>query len=537
MYAVGSHVCPGCLHEDGHWQLRWKIPWSFACTRHQALLLSHCEGCSRRTQSGRQDGSTVPPLSTVVPDIRICHNPQAAGVATSGRKEVCGLNLTAMHAERLARFPAVLAAQRTIDDHLVGPPAADHLEFFSSMRSLVAVLLASSDRGQLGPLPGTVEEAWVTHERDREMVASRRARRRGQPGGYSGDTRQIFWRRVPVCSRLMAAVVPAALTILTDPERLVGVAITARKTRPHQAAHFASWFHMPPEYAAIWERSLDATRPRLSDRLSGVQTAVVSDTRLIPRLWPEWLHERDVSPLLRGVKLTSTTVRAYVSLLAARHALGCTWKDAAKALGYPDTLPRRRIAGLVNGVGRQLRLAARDGEFVGAAPRILGAIHELAPIDYRERERQFQHWDGFTPEEWLDIAIVAGIQPGRGRDRYAAGWLWAQLTGLDWRTAPVFGGQATRSHGMGFSRFSKELLPILRQHLIAHGDRLLEISSDPTLRITATPSEPARGPRGRGLRSKESLLRPGEQEASASAPFSPAASHGNQSRDGHRPRR
>lgn len=43
-----SRFCPCCLAEaGGRWLLAWRLPWSFACTRHQVLLADLCPTCQR----------------------------------------------------------------------------------------------------------------------------------------------------------------------------------------------------------------------------------------------------------------------------------------------------------------------------------------------------------------------------------------------------------------------------------------------------------------------------------------------------------
>jgi hypothetical protein len=48
----GSRFCPDCLAEtQGRWQLRWRLGWSFLCTRHYCVLADVCENCGRRPRS------------------------------------------------------------------------------------------------------------------------------------------------------------------------------------------------------------------------------------------------------------------------------------------------------------------------------------------------------------------------------------------------------------------------------------------------------------------------------------------------------
>ncbi len=43
-----SRFCPACIREtDGRWQLRWRLGWSFACPRHDCLLVDFCTKCGK----------------------------------------------------------------------------------------------------------------------------------------------------------------------------------------------------------------------------------------------------------------------------------------------------------------------------------------------------------------------------------------------------------------------------------------------------------------------------------------------------------
>ncbi|TFE35453.1 hypothetical protein E0F15_00905 [Frankia sp. B2] len=44
----GSRFCPRCLAGNGgRWMLAWRLPWTFACTRHHLLLVDTCLACGR----------------------------------------------------------------------------------------------------------------------------------------------------------------------------------------------------------------------------------------------------------------------------------------------------------------------------------------------------------------------------------------------------------------------------------------------------------------------------------------------------------
>jgi hypothetical protein len=44
----GSRYCPQCLAaRNGRWMLTWRLPWSFACTTHGAVLADDCPACGQ----------------------------------------------------------------------------------------------------------------------------------------------------------------------------------------------------------------------------------------------------------------------------------------------------------------------------------------------------------------------------------------------------------------------------------------------------------------------------------------------------------
>lgn len=54
---AGSRFCPACLRDDaGRWQLAWRLPWAFACSRHGNLLLDTCPACRQRPRPHRPQG-------------------------------------------------------------------------------------------------------------------------------------------------------------------------------------------------------------------------------------------------------------------------------------------------------------------------------------------------------------------------------------------------------------------------------------------------------------------------------------------------
>lgn len=99
-------------------------------------------------------------------------------------------------------------------------------------------------------------------------------------------------------------------------------------------------------------------------------------------------------------------------------------------------------------------------------------------VDYRRRRKILSTFSDIPAEIWSDICSSAGInagQPGR-RSRYAAVWLWAELTGGDWRLAPGLAGENTDSARTVYNKLNATIMPTLARHLYVFGSSLLQTS-------------------------------------------------------------
>ncbi|MEU9322792.1 TniQ family protein [Streptomyces canus] len=113
-YGSRSRFCPACLtHNHGRWPLSWRLPWSFACVRHELLLCDYCPACGRH-----------PPVST-----RGRSRPSSPGVCVhateTGRAIHCGYPLTQSPAPALRPDGAVLAAQLAVSREILDTSAAE----------------------------------------------------------------------------------------------------------------------------------------------------------------------------------------------------------------------------------------------------------------------------------------------------------------------------------------------------------------------------------------------------------------------------
>lgn len=120
LHVAGSRYCPECLQAGRHWQIAWKLPWTFACTTHRAWLHDTCPQCERRPRTYGDKPTTQPAFATVVSDPTRCPNRAQAGHTRAGRAAApCGANLAEVNS---TRCPApILATQRTINSWLNSP--------------------------------------------------------------------------------------------------------------------------------------------------------------------------------------------------------------------------------------------------------------------------------------------------------------------------------------------------------------------------------------------------------------------------------
>ncbi|MEU6118260.1 TniQ family protein [Streptomyces sp. NPDC047117] len=102
LHAPHWRFCPECLHESqGRWPTRWWLPWSFACIRHRALLQQLCPGCQAEPRN-------FLPRS-------VHRHPPGHCLRATGRRSVCGTDLSGVSPLRLGTRHPILQAQQHID--------------------------------------------------------------------------------------------------------------------------------------------------------------------------------------------------------------------------------------------------------------------------------------------------------------------------------------------------------------------------------------------------------------------------------------
>lgn len=107
-YGTDTRYCPACLGEtQGRWPLAWRLPWSFACARHNLLLLDRCSTCSQR-----------PPVHS-----RHRHRPSSPGTCLASVSpragDRCGAPLDQAAAVDAPPDGSVMSAQRQVNEALL----------------------------------------------------------------------------------------------------------------------------------------------------------------------------------------------------------------------------------------------------------------------------------------------------------------------------------------------------------------------------------------------------------------------------------
>lgn len=477
-YGAGSNVCPQCLDEQPYWQVAWKLPWTPICTRHRRLLISTCPACGARAGAGRAGGRTAPAITSVVPVPGNCHAPLPAGTAVPGRKVPCGFPLAFAETDDVSSYPTLLDAQQRINVLLDAEADTGSLMSFRRLRSLCSLLLAVASRQDLGALPPAAEEAWQAFEFDRE--ATRTQRHRLMAEGIDGrkGPRTRYWHRVPGSAPLMAAILPSALEAggleagECDQQRLVAFAESAWERIPTYAAHLPTFFSFPDDLATEWQALLRRNHKRLTGRATAsFAPRAAYEPRHVPRLLQEELFDQNIRELT--ATLSETTARAFGSLALVRLSGVYTWREAAEVLGWEHD----RGYHIANNAVSKLSASDNRDAFWRAMEGIASSYERTSGlVDYRERERRHGQFSLIPTDAWSEIYLDAGIVDDRhgARRRNASAWVWARITGLDWRSIPPFKGSAGDNARHRYRLFLDAVLPAIKPALITYQCRMIE---------------------------------------------------------------
>ena len=485
VYLAGSHFCPLCIKEEGAWKLRWKLPWSYACAKHQLLLVGLCPGCGKRAECGRSDRSLTPTFMSRVPQPGRCGNPQPAGIAKKGRAAVpCGYELSTSPQIDLSDAPHLLKIQEQIDSVLLSFPEQGLSErlvtrtFLEEMRSIVALILFCAYASDLGDLPEPVQCAFAVHVDERDRLQRERT---SLKDARTGARQRVFFA-TPEDPALMAAAVPMAYSIVRATSdanaqgwiNVLAERLANRRTNRwavleqfHFSRRLKDYFRIAYSSRAKFDQGIGGRSLRGQDHN---KPTYVFESRHVPQLLPKLDFDSRFAKLLPGIQ--ENHARRFCSMALVRLCGQYTWIEAAAELEIPvnsgDAMANRavgvlRAAGAYESFAKELhRVAAR----LSAQP---------ARTDYERRRDILCHFTDIPQESWEDICDKAGVGVGKsgGRSRYAGAWLWAELTGGDWRLAPSLADGRQSSRRAVFQRFYADWLPKLKVPLLAYGECLV----------------------------------------------------------------
>lgn len=458
IYLSGSHVCPECVKgEEGYWHAAWKLPWSFACVKHQRLLASECPSCRLRFASWRRDKQVKPAYGFIVPEAGRCLN--VLGGGTRGhRTGACDHDITTVDTLRLDPDSVVLKAQAWIDAAfearyaIIGGERVLALEFFRALRGFSALMLyAATPNLVLDLVPGLPAELRRSFEVNARERAARLDAARGEAemavaaGRRQKPGSQKETAFAPTDPHVMGVLVAACKAILAAPN-VVGIAERARplltlaKERGGGGASYLNRLGLPPVFSQLHALAFDAPRshrfPRKRLAFGGIGSAFGFEARHVPTVYwaPEYFEKFE--PFFRQLDVLEVTARQTVSLMLAEMVVDDERDAAFEAIGIGEESVRpgvRRAASLI-------RNQANYDEFVEAlheeAHRISQAYEQ---VDYAARRARFSDFAAIPAQDWAFIAGHAGIGVGQdgGRNQMAAAWVWTQLTQGDHRTAPA----------------------------------------------------------------------------------------------------
>lgn len=485
--SAGSAFCPRCLTENGgRWQLAWHLNWTFACTRHNVLMASHCPACRRRPREGENR------LDHVVDSSRCCHYDLKArpGLQPVPGMPRCGTLLTGQPAHELGPGHPLIACQQWINRILAVPsrvtvaglqvpPKAALAAVATLMRSAAVTggPFGTRDVPNLAPGPVTVGIRLPVLPPARSAA-----------GIYSAASTSpaLFGTLAALAADVLASpsldsAAGAVSWMLEDAERRPGPGGAPWRRQIEAAATGSAVLN------AIALRHREArmgTAARLTFRTGNAvpRRPPADDTdagrwpfrpgRMIslpPRLVPQAAWEpvvRALSP--HGIKDTGVLAAA-LSMAIVRCGTYSEWNRVAAWLMLPPQLGRTATA-----VFGRLDAAGHLKETLAGIDALVEEMTEHPPpIDYARRRWLFRGLGTVTPSRLRRACHEDGLVLTGRRVRYATMMLWETLTGGDIR----FAGQRLKPQDhrdrAEYMEFTSTCGEALREYMVVEGERLL----------------------------------------------------------------
>lgn len=454
----GSRFCPACLSDhDGQWQLRWRLPWAFACTRHQLLLSDLCPGCGELPRRHLSDGTGL--------------NPPGSCPNRAGRGRACGTDLTVAPRHPLTSPDPRLTTQRWLDRRLTDlehgdPDALIDLTDLQAVVTWIRSRATADDFADSGPAAVAAFTAYATR-----WAGGRR------PAQHLFTDALLVASVVTRAVALVRARTPSrALPLLAPLLATSGyVAVDVRGRSQAMTISISRWRTLSP---GLRQRLLHAVDRRLAplDRLR-LQTAATNPrlpepsataaseqirqrARWVPQmLWPDWTV-RLLPP--RGLHPDQLRTVISAALLVPGHPDRTVTRIAA------PLHPPAQVGTAVTNTLR--RLKHHDSAVLAVICRLADHLDTHgAPIDY-ERRRTMIGTDLLDRDQWEQLCYAAHAHPGEDRRHLdARRCLYQLLTGAD-LTSPATADLRlpTPAQRSGYIAFTNSLTTELRDQLHQH---------------------------------------------------------------------
>jgi hypothetical protein len=477
-YFSGSHACPHCLGEDhGAWKLAWKLPWTFACVKHQCYLVAQCPACRTRLSQGTR-GSISPRWINHVPQPGYCIN-QRPGNISGSLAMPCGYDLV--------RIPTIAAGvetvrlQRILDEYLDGASTTilgnvvSTLDFFRDLRAMCALILRYAELSDFDhlPTPEAVALKDFFDKRNRIIATRKDSMTQHQ------DKQPRPFKTTPIIPEQMAAMARIAIQILAADGPLMAALLQPLTERCRKTSGSNRWnnvklgFSDPVATVLLKNMEVNSSFDRaFGGRSIAARAAQFSlQPKNVPSLlWQEEFHRSFSMFFATGAE---NTERCYCAMALVKLCGNYTWAQAADQLGLTA-----REGMKVASIGRVHLKEKNARNAFGEALQKLAKRLTDAPtgIDYAARRKTLSNFKVIPIERWSEICRAAGIplRNSENRSKHAAAWLWAELTGSDWRRAPgIADAKDTRPVRAVYRKQYKTIIPRVEDSLRAYGSQLL----------------------------------------------------------------
>lgn len=496
-YWSTSHACTSCVAQSGGaWQLRWKFPWSFACTHHESLLVDTCPKCHKTI--GHDSVGMRPVRRSLVPTPGACRN-QVLLDPDNRRKriswETCGYPLEMVEAHSLRTWPKLLETQSRINAALEGGEVSiagkevSSITYFSDLKLICSLILSWVAAEDVEHLPPAVlaEISERVHKRDELRafgfaVHIRGGGRRAKNEAYLDYQDHFYYQDHFSSSNVasMAAALPLAVDILdadsvsTLSEALEFLVSRCYASRKKPTAWVSSCSDgLRAAFVRSW-KSNELSPVRLGSKHDAQKRKDPKLAGLIPDLVPQLLWKEDcdrlfVKPLPKSRQHTN---RRFCSMALVRLSGDYSWAEAAAEL----KLPSYKIGQKVSLFMHFLNKAGQSDEFGKRLHQLARRIAlEPKAVDYGLRRRLFSDFGLIPSEEWKRICQRCGVHIGTGvRRRYASACVWSYLTGGDYLLSPAWNDLGRASRIRRNDRFFETVFKALREELLDFSSTLAE---------------------------------------------------------------